>query len=212
VATVAGTPLDTDRPLREEDVDPDPIVEFHRWLALAWDAGEPQANAMALATVDADGAPQARMVLLNLADARGFTFYTNYESAKGVALAAEPRASLVFYWPRLHRSVRVSGTVARTAREESEAYWSQRPVGSRFAAAASAQSRVLTDRRVLDHAVAELERREPEGPPLPEFWGGYRLTPSRLELWQGRRNRLHDRLLYTLGGDGRGWRIRRLSP
>lgn len=202
--------LDTDQPLRERDVDADPVVEFRRWLDRAWSAGEPQANAMTLATVGADGAPTARMVLLNGIDGRGFTFYTNYESVKGANLAAEPRAALVFYWPRLHRSVRVQGRVERTSRQESEAYWATRPVGSRIAAAASAQSRQLGDREELERAVAELEQREPEGPPLPDYWGGFRLTPNRVELWQGRTHRLHDRLLYTRAGDG--WRIQRLAP
>lgn len=207
---MAERTLDTDRPLREEDVDPDPIVEFQGWLERAWAAGEPQANAMTLATIGADGAPDARMVLLNGVDGRGFAFYTNYGSAKGANLAHEARAALVFYWPLLHRQVRVKGAVERTTREESEAYWAQRPVGSRIAAAASAQSTVLPDRATLEAAVAELERRSPDGPPLPDFWGGYRLRPVRIEFWQGRRHRLHDRLLYTPSGEG--WTIQRLAP
>lgn len=207
---MAEAQLDTDQPLREEDVDPDPVAEFHRWLELAWAAGEPQANAMTLATVDGDGSPDARMVLLNRADGRGFTFYTNYQSAKGGHLAHEARAALVFYWPRLHRQVRIRGTVERTPREESEAYWAQRPAGSRIAAAASAQSTVLPDRATLEAEVADLELRAPEGPPLPDFWGGYRLRPARVEFWQGRRHRLHDRLLYTPAGEG--WTIQRLAP
>ena len=207
---MAEPQLDTDRPLREEDVGPDPVAEFRRWLELAWSAGEPQANAMTLATVGDDGAPDARMVLLNAVDERGFTFYSNYESAKGTDLAARPRAALVFYWPRLHRQVRVRGGVERTSRDESEAYWARRPVGSRVAAAASAQSTVLPRREVLERAVEELERAAPCGPPLPDFWGGYRVRPAQIELWQGRRHRLHDRLLYTRAGAG--WDIRRLSP
>jgi pyridoxamine 5'-phosphate oxidase len=202
--------LDTDRPLREEDVDPDPIVEFQRWLDLAWQAGEPQANAMALSTASVDGVPSGRMVLLDRADHRGFVFFSNYESAKGVELAANPRAALVFYWARLHRQVRVIGAVRRTTRRESAEYWGKRQVGSRIAAAASAQSRSLPDREVLEETFSALEARYPDGPPLPPFWGGYRLSPEGIEFWQGRRHRLHDRLRYTR--QRRGWRIERLAP
>lgn len=203
--------IDTDKPLREEDVDPDPIVEFQRWLALAWEAGEPQANAMTLATASPDGSPSARMVLLHLADQRGFTFYTNYESAKGIDLAENPTAALVFYWPRLYRQVRVAGVVRRTTRREAQEYWTKRPVGNRIAAAASAQSRPLPSRKTLEEAVAWLEARYAEdGPPLPPFWGGYRLTPAMIEFWQGRVHRLHDRLRFTR--QRRGWRVERLAP
>jgi pyridoxamine 5'-phosphate oxidase len=210
-ATTQRPPIDTDQPLREDDVDRDPIVEFQRWLDLAWSAGEPQANAMTLATATPDGAPSARMVLLHRVDRLGFVFFTNYESVKGAELRRNPRAALVFYWPLLHRQVRISGTVRRTSRRESEEYWAQRPAGSRIAAAVSAQSHILPSRQVLEQAVAMLEERAPEGPPLPDFWGGFRVRPETVELWQGRKHRLHDRLRYSRRSGG-GWRIERLAP
>jgi pyridoxamine 5'-phosphate oxidase len=203
--------IETDQPLREEDVDRDPIVEFQRWLDLAWKAGEPQANAMTLASSSPDGQPSARMVLLERADRLGFVFFTNYESAKGMELTRNPRAALVFYWPLIHRQVRVVGPVRRVSRRDSEEYWAQRAAGSRIAAAVSAQSHVLPSRQVLEQAVAMLEMRAPEGPPLPDFWGGFRVRPEVIELWQGRRHRLHDRLRYTRRPGG-GWRLDRLAP
>ena len=202
--------IDTDRPLDEADVDPDPIIEFRRWLELATRAGEPQPNAMALATAGAEGVPSVRMVLLHNVDRRGFVFFTNYQSAKAAELAANPRAAVSFYWPLIHRQVRASGDVARTSREESEAYWKGRPLGSRLSAAASAQSAVIPGRAVLEAEVARLEALYPEGPPLPDFWGGYRLAPAVVELWQGRSHRLHDRLRYLR--EGPAWRLERLAP
>jgi pyridoxamine 5'-phosphate oxidase len=202
--------VDTDQPLREEDVDPDPVVEFGRWFALAQQVGEPQPNAMALATVDQEGQPTVRMVLLHRADGRGFTFYTNYESAKAQDLAANPRAALAFYWPLLHRQVRVTGLAAKVGPEESEEYWAGRPYGSRISATASAQSTVVADRGALEAEVARLEALYPDAPPLPPFWGGYRLGPESVELWQGRSHRLHDRLRYSRVGAA--WRLERLAP
>lgn len=202
--------IDTDAPLNEEDIDPDPIAEFQRWFALAQRADEPQPNAMALATVTAAGEPALRMVLLYQADARGFVFFTNYESDKGRDLAVHASAALAFYWPRLHRQVRIAGAVTRTSRPESEAYWAQRPSGHRVSAAASAQSRPVADRSVLEAEVARLDARYPEGPPLPDFWGGYRVAPAMIEFWQGRINRLHDRLRYVR--EDAGWRVERLAP
>ena len=202
--------IDTDVPLNEEDLGPDPIAAFARWYQLAHDVGEPQPNAMALATVAPDGGPAVRMVLLYRLDGDGFVFFTNYESDKGQDLARNPRAALAFYWPRLHRQVRVRGPVMRTTREAAEAYWSQRPYGNRISASASAQSRPVEGRGVLEAEVTRLEARHPEAPPLPDFWGGYRVAPEAIEFWQGRVNRLHDRLRYVR--DDAAWRIERLAP
>jgi len=202
--------IDTDAPLNEEDLDPDPVVEFNRWFRLAEEVGEPQPNAMALATVTPAGQPAVRMVLLYRVDVRGFVFFTNYQSDKGSDLAANPRAALAFYWPRLHRQVRAYGSVTQTSRKESEDYWAMRPYGNRIAASASAQSRLLASRAVLEAEVARLEELYPDGPPLPDFWGGYRVAPEAIEFWQGRTNRLHDRLRYVC--DRAGWRVERLGP
>jgi pyridoxamine 5'-phosphate oxidase len=197
--------------LVEADVDPDPVAQFGRWFDDAHAAGLVEPSAMALATAGADGVPSARMVLLRGVDQRGFVFYTNYESRKAAELAANPRAALVFWWGELQRQVRVEGPVERTSREESAAYFRTRPPGSRLSAWASPQSRVIPDRAVLDERVAELAARHPDGDvPLPPFWGGYRLVPEVVELWQQRPNRLHDRLRYTRTPGG--WRIERLAP
>jgi pyridoxamine 5'-phosphate oxidase len=198
--------------LVEADVDPDPVVQFGRWFddAKAADLVEP--SAMTLATASAEGVPSARMVLLRGVDQRGFVFYTNYESRKAAELAANPRAALVFWWGELQRQIRVEGPVERTSQQESAAYFRTRPLGSRLSAWASPQSRVIPGRAVLDERVADLAAGHPDGDiPLPPFWGGYRLVPEVVELWQGRPNRLHDRLRYTRAADGR-WRIERLAP
>jgi pyridoxamine 5'-phosphate oxidase len=202
--------IDTDAPLNEEDLDPDPIAEFDRWFDLAGEAGEAQPNAMALATVTPEGEPAVRMVLLYRVDRRGFVFFTNYESDKGRDLAANPRGAVVFYWPRLHRQVRVRGPVTPTTRAESEEYWARRPYGNRISASASAQSRRISGRASLEAEVARLEAAHPEAPPLPGSWGGYRIAPEAIEFWQGRINRLHDRLRYVR--ERAGWRIERLAP
>jgi pyridoxamine 5'-phosphate oxidase len=202
--------IDTDAPLDEEDLDPDPFAEFDRWFRLAGEAGEPQPNAMALATVTPDGRPAVRMVLLHQVDERCLVFFTNYESDKGLDLAANPRAAVAFYWPRLHRQVRAAGAVTRTTHLESEAYWAQRPYGSRISASASPQSRVIGGRAWLEGEVSRLEAAHPEGPPLPHTWGGYRIAPDAIEFWQGRINRLHDRLRYVR--EAEGWRVERLAP
>jgi pyridoxamine 5'-phosphate oxidase len=166
---------------------------------------------MTLATATPDGRPSARMVLLRGFDERGFCFYTNYESRKAAELAANPRAALVFWWAELERQVRIEGTVERTSRAESEAYFASRPPGSQLSAAASPQSRVIADRAVVERRVAELATAVPDGPvPLPDFWGGYRLAHEVVEFWQGRPNRLHDRLRYRRAGET--WRIERLAP
>jgi pyridoxamine 5'-phosphate oxidase len=198
--------------LVEADVDPDPVVQFGRWFDDAGAAGLVEPSAMALATAGADGVPSARMVLLRGVDQRGFVFYSNYESRKAAELAANPRAALVFWWGELQRQVRVEGPVERTSQEESAAYWRTRPPGSRLSAWASPQSQVIPGRALLDERVAELAARHPDGDvPLPPFWGGYRLVPEVVELWQQRSDRLHDRLRYTRAPGG-GWKIERLAP
>ena len=197
--------------LAEADVDADPVVQFGRWFEQATHAGLLEPHAMTLATATADGRPSARMVLLRGFDERGFCFYSNYESRKAAELAANPRAALVFWWDKLERQVRIEGTVERTSRAESEAYFTSRPPGSQLSAAASPQSRVVPDRTVLERRVAELATAVPDGHvPLPDFWGGYRLAHEVVEFWQGRPNRLHDRLRYRRVGDA--WRIERLAP
>jgi pyridoxamine 5'-phosphate oxidase len=197
-------------PLDAEHVDPAPVRQFERWLAAAREAGVRQPEAMTLATVTPDGRPAARNVLLRGLDDRGFAFYTNLESAKAADLAHEPYASLVFHWREVERQVRVSGPVNQLSRDEATRYWETRPRGHRIGAWASAQSQVVT-REELDAAVAETEARfADEGPPLPPFWGGYVVGVDELELWQGRVNRLHDRLRYRRVGDR--FVIERLAP
>jgi pyridoxamine 5'-phosphate oxidase len=197
--------------LAEADVDADPVVQFGRWFEQAEQAGLLDPTAMTLATATPDGRPSARMVLLRGFDERGFCFYTNYESRKGIELAANPRAALVFWWGELERQVRIEGTVSATSREESEAYFHSRPPGSQLSAAASPQSRVIEGRAILERRVAQLATGSTDGKvPLPEFWGGYRLAHEVVEFWQGRPNRLHDRLRYRRVGDA--WRIERLAP
>ncbi|MCS7024312.1 MAG: pyridoxamine 5'-phosphate oxidase [Bryobacteraceae bacterium] len=203
----------TQRTLNESDVDPDPIRQFETWLEEAIQAGLREPTAMALATATPDGVPSCRMVLLKGVDCLGFRFYTNYESRKGRELALNPHAALVFYWAELERQVRVTGQVAKLSRQESDAYFQSRPLRSRLAALASRQSQPLSNREELERRMAELEQRYGRGGlvPLPENWGGYCLKPNSIEFWQGRRSRLHDRILYTLSDEGK-WKITRLSP
>jgi pyridoxamine 5'-phosphate oxidase len=197
--------------LAEADVDADPVVQFGRWFEQAEQGGLLEPHAMTLATATPDGRPSARMVLLRGFDERGFCFYTNYQSRKGDELAANPRAALVFWWDKLERQVRIEGRVERTSRAESEAYFSSRPPGSQLSAAASPQSRVIDGRATLERRVTELATGQRDGQvPLPEFWGGYRLAHEVVEFWQGRPNRLHDRLRYRRAGSG--WKLERLAP
>jgi pyridoxamine 5'-phosphate oxidase len=197
--------------LNEADLDPNPIHQFARWFAQAQEAQVPEANAMVLATASPDGTPAARVVLLKGFDERGFVFYSNYESPKGRDLEATSRAALSFYWPQLERQIRVSGTTSRISREESRAYFDSRPVGSRIAASLSRQSEIVPDRDYLEREFARLAEEFGDGPiPLPDFWGGYRVRPEWIEFWQGRPNRLHDRLRYQRAGED--WVVSRLSP
>ena len=198
--------------LDEADVSPDPIEQFGRWFNEARAANVPEANAMTLATADADARPSARVVLLKSFDARGFAFYTNYDSRKGRELGANPRAALCFFWQPLERQVRIEGTVERVGREESEAYFSGRPRQAQIGAWVSQQSSPITSRAELERIEAELQKRFEGRPvPLPEYWGGFRVVPRAIEFWQGRPSRLHDRLLYTLS-DGGAWALHRVSP
>jgi pyridoxamine 5'-phosphate oxidase len=221
--------------LQRRDLAADPLVQFNNWFAQARGAGagsrwrrfwvslyksltilggaEPiDINAMTLATADKDGKPSARIVLLKGQDDRGFIFFTNYDSRKGRELAENPEGALVFYWPEAERQVCIAGEVSKLSQSESEKYFKSRPRGSRLAAWASKQSQPVQDRSVLERTWQALEKQYPSGDiPLPAFWGGYVLAPRRIEFWQGRPNRLHDRFCYTREDDQR-WRIERLSP
>ena len=192
-------------------LDPDPIVQFHKWFEKVIDADLHEPNAMILATATTDGKPSARTVLLKGYDERGFVFYTNYEGRKAVEIEANPTCALLFYWGELERQVRIEGRASRLSGEESDAYFAGRPRGSRPGAWASEQSRPVEDRNILEERVRALEA-EYEGReiPRPPFWGGYRVEPDTIEFWQGRENRLHDRLVYRRSG-GR-WKIVRLQP
>jgi pyridoxamine 5'-phosphate oxidase len=199
-------------PLREEDVDPDPLRQFADWFHQAHAAGVPAPEAAAVATAAADGAPSVRMVLVKQADEHGFVFYTNYESRKGRELTENPRAALMFYWADLGRAVRITGPVQRTRPEETAAYVRTRGRGSQLSALASPQSRPVDSRAALEQRVAALQDRYGDGElPLPATWGGFRLIPEKVEFWQNRDDRLHDRLLYTRRPDG-SWQLERLAP
>ena len=198
--------------LLESAISGDPIVQFGLWFEQARNSGNVEPNAMALATVSADGTPNCRMVLLKGFDTEGFVFYTNYESRKGAELAANPRATLLFYWPELDRQVRIAGTAEQITREESDVYFQSRPAGHRIGAWSSRQSSVVAGREALERAQAEATLRfEGEEIPLPPYWGGYRVRPAVIEFWQGRANRLHDRIEYVRDPDGT-WSFRRLAP
>jgi pyridoxamine 5'-phosphate oxidase len=198
--------------LLEQDIDPDPIVQFQVWFDQATRAAVPEPAAMALATATADGRPSVRMVLLRGVDARGFTFFTNYQSRKADEIDVNPQAALVFFWYPLERQVRIEGRVERTSASESDAYFHGRPRGARIGAWASPQSRVIASREELESRYGELENHHAaEGIPRPAYWGGYRLVPEAIEFWQGRLNRLHDRLRYTRLPT-QEWRLERLAP
>lgn len=196
--------------LRKGDLDPDPVAQFLKWLGEAQAAHPDDFTSMVLATADRSGRPSARVVLLKGCDQRGFVFFTHYESRKGRDLAENPRAALVFYWPEFDRQVRIEGTVERISREESEAYFQSRPLGARIGAAVSRQSEPIAGREELERAVREAAERLGENVPCPDTWGGYRVVPEEIEIWQGRENRLHDRFRYRRQPEG--WKIDRLSP
>ena len=194
------------------DLADDPLDQFHAWFKQAVDANIMEPNAMTLATVDADGRPDARIVLLKDADARGFTFYTNYHSAKAGQIADHAEVALVFYWDKLFRQVRIRGPIKKVDREESAAYWQTRPRKSQLGAIASDQSAELNNREELEEAFEQAGQRfgGEDAIPLPDDWGGYRVVPSVIEFWQGQRSRLHDRLVYVR--DAEGWQVKRLAP
>jgi len=199
--------------LSEQDLVPDPIAQFQKWFQEAVAAEITEPNAMVLATVDTSGQPSTRVVLLKAGDARGFSFFTNYESRKSRELSGNSRASLTFPWIALERQVCITGSVSKLSREESAAYFKLRPRASRLGAWASPkQSEVIPSRVVLEERMKQLEALHPgEDVPLPPYWGGYVLAPVEIEFWQGRPSRLHDRLRYARQVDGT-WKIERLSP
>src|SRR5215217_4373419 len=201
-------------PLREEDLAATWVEQFDRWFADAVAAELPEPNAVVLATADADGAPDARTVLLKGYDATGFVFVTSYASTKGAQLAVNPRAALVAPWHALHRQVRVAGRVERVGDAASDALWDPRPRGAQLAALASVQSTVLDSRAELEERVRLLDDETGKGAvPRPPIWGGYRLIPDRIEFWQGGPDRLHDRLRFRRDDDeGGGWIVERLAP
>ena len=196
--------------LRRRDLDPDPVAQFLKWLGEAQAAHPDDFTSMVLATADREGRPSARVVLLKGCGERGFVFFTHYDSRKGRDLEENPRATLVFYWPAFDRQVRVEGRVEKTSREESEAYFQSRPLGARIGAIASRQSAVLANREELERLVQETADRFGDTVPCPDTWGGYRVVPDEIEIWQGRENRLHDRFRYRRQPEG--WTIDRLSP
>lgn len=198
--------------LDARDLDPNPFRQFQKWFEQALKSGIREPNAMVLATASAAGQPSIRIVLLKGIDERGFTFFTNYRSRKGIELESNAHAALNFPWIELERQVNIIGTVTRVSLEESLAYFKSRPRGNRLGAWASPQSEVIADRSVLEKRMQELESKYPgDDIPLPTDWGGYRLKPSETEFWQGRPNRLHDRFRYSLQPD-QSWHIDRLAP
>lgn len=197
--------------LDENSVESNPIAQFARWYEIALASVKPLPESVALATSTGAGHPSLRMVLLKGFDARGFVFYTNYRSRKGRDLARNARASLLFYWGGLERQVRVDGLAAKVSARESDEYFATRPRGSQLSAWASAQSETVAGRAAIERRFAAFERKYPGAVPRPPHWGGYRLVPDAIEFWQGREDRLHDRIVYRRGPRGR-WVIERLAP
>ena len=196
--------------LSETEVPRDPMPLFQLWFDQAVQAQCPEPNSMTLATADQAGNPSARIVLLKGADQNGFTFFTNYQSQKGLELAMRPQAALLFHWHELERQIRIKGTVKRVSPAESDEYFHSRPAASRIGAWASPQSSAIPNREFLEEAEKRFQAEFGDTPPRPEHWGGYRLQPTEMEFWQGRPSRLHDRIHYKL--DGSSWKIGRLAP
>jgi pyridoxamine 5'-phosphate oxidase len=198
--------------LLEHEVNPNPILQFQAWLQDAVAAQILEPNAMTLATVTAEGKPSARIVLLKDFDERGFVFYTNFQSRKGQELNQTPTAALVFWWDKLERQIRIEGSITKVSEAEADEYFQSRPKGSRLGAWVSHQSQIIEGREGLEHRLSVLEQEYDDRPiPRPANWGGYRLAPNTFEFWQGRPNRLHDRLCYRQK-NSTGWTIERLSP
>ena len=195
----------------ESDVDKNPILQFEKWFGVAMEQKVLEENSFVLSTATRNGVPSARVVLLKGVDTKGFLFFTNYESRKGIELLENPVASMTFYWPTLHRQIRIEGVVEKVTAEESKTYFHSRPIASQAGAWVSPQSRPITSRKELEQKHATfLKEHENKEIPEPQHWGGYRILPRHIEFWQGRTNRLHDRIAYTLE-DGK-WRIYRLAP
>jgi pyridoxamine 5'-phosphate oxidase len=200
--------------LRRADLDANPVAQFQKWFAQAETAlakNQLDVNAATLATADKNGIPSARVVLLKGVDERGFTFFTNYDSRKGRELAENPNAALVFYWQELEKQICIAGSVGKTSRADSEKYFKSRPRGSQLAAWTSNQSEIISNRAALETKWHELEKKFPNDIPLPPNWGGFVLSPKRIEFWQGRPSRLHDRFSYTRQVDN-SWKLERLAP
>ena len=197
--------------LTEADVAADPFAQFARWFDQALTAGVPEVNAMTLSTVSAEGKPSGRIVLIKDYDQRGFSWFTNYDSAKGQDLASNPFASLLFFWIPLERQVRIEGRVEKLSDAENDTYFFSRPVGSQQGAYASHQSQPIANREALEQQLVDVVAKFGDQPPRPAHWGGYRLIPERIEFWQGRPSRLHDRIVYEKQADG-SWSIQRLQP
>ncbi len=199
--------------LSPENVSPNPFQQFQDWFSVASESGILEPNAMTLASATSDGKPSARIVLLKGIDEKGFLFYTNYESRKGEELIENPQAALIFYWDTLHRQVRIEGKVEKASKKTSDAYFNKRPKGSQIGAWASPQSQVIESRAILENNKVSLneEYADQDHLPRPKHWGGFRVKPQRIEFWQGRNNRLHDRIVYEKQRNGR-WKIFRLAP
>lgn len=197
--------------LDEKDVDHNPVKQFSKWFKEAVDAKVNEPNAMSLSTVSSDAKPSARIVLLRNFDEKGFVFYTNYTSRKGEEIAGNPNAALLFFWPELERQVRIEGMLSKQSSQESDLYFNSRPRESKLGAWTSAQSKVISSRKVLDEEYEKLSKQYPEeNIPRPANWGGYALKPHTIEFWQGRPSRLHDRILYTM--ENGTWKTERLAP